>query len=181
MEVRYCLSSFLALKTIAIIGQHISSTHTIAQHLHKLCQRHKLHTYKHTSSACVCGCNVASVCSRSVATVEEIASPSCSAEKLMHVHTLPCLLHSGLVKPAVSLPSQFLPRAGVPAADLTPCVNTWLYSKQDKCVQVNIARLPSAGTVCYSLSGRLGSFTYLQAWTADPHIGLHLTADQPQT
>ena len=44
-----------------------------------------------------------------------------SAE-VMHVHTLPFLLHDGPAKPAVSLLSQCLPPAGVPAADLTPCV-----------------------------------------------------------
>ena len=60
-------------------------------------------------------------------------------------------------------------------------LKSWLYSKQDGCVHINTARLPSAGTVCYSLSGRLGSFVYLSAWTADQHVGLHLTADQPQT
>ncbi len=57
-----------------------------------------------------------------------------------------------------------------------------LYSKQDSCtcVHINTARLPSAGTVRYSLSGSFGSSAYLHAWTADQHVGLHLTADQLQ-
>ena len=59
--------------------------------------------------------------------VEETASPSCSSQVRKagaHVHSLPFLLHKG-VEPAMSLPSQCLPRAGAPATDFTPCASAW--------------------------------------------------------
>ena len=52
---------------------------------------------------------------------DEIASHSCSSQVRRKGNARP---HNGPAKPAVSLLSQCLPPAGVPAADLTPCVST---------------------------------------------------------
>ena len=91
----------------------------------------------------------------------------------MHVHTLSFLLHNSPDEPAVSLLLQCLPAAGVRATDTT--LRQHLPIQQAK--QLNTHQHCKAD----SPSERFGSFTYTQAWTADQHVELHLTADQTQT
>ena len=60
--------------------------------------------------------------------VEETASPSCSSQvrRKAGARPFPAFLpRKGPIEPAVSLPSQCLPRAGAPATDLTPYASTW--------------------------------------------------------